>query len=74
MKKILSFPSSNQVFNGETLLIVGENSTYVSADSISLMRKKFSNLRVKRIVGAGHWVHVEKPIEFENSVRDFFSF
>ena len=74
MKKILSFPSSNQVFNGETLLIVGENSTYVSADSISLMRKKFSNLRVKSIVGAGHWVHVEKPIEFEHSVRDFFSF
>ena len=40
-EKILSFPSSNQVFNGETLLIVGENSTYVSADSISLMRKNF---------------------------------
>ena len=74
MGKIVNFPSSNQVFNGKTLLIVGENSTYVSTDSISLMRKKFSNLRVKRIVGAGHWVHADKPIEFEHSVRKFLSF
>ena len=74
MEKILNFPSSNQVFNGETLLIVGENSTYVSPDNISLMREKFSNLRVERIVGAGHWVHVEKPIEFEHSVRKFLRF
>jgi pimeloyl-ACP methyl ester carboxylesterase len=74
MEKILNFPSSNQVFNGETLLIVGENSTYVSADNISVMRKKFPDLRVKRIGGAGHWVHVEKPIEFERSVREFLSF
>ena len=74
MEKILNFPSSNQAFNGETLLIVGENSTYVSPNNILIMRKKFSDLRVKRIGGAGHWVHVEKPIEFEHNVREFLSF
>lgn len=73
MDKIMNFPSSNEVFNGDTLLIAGENSSYVSKRNISLMRKNFSNLRVENIHGCGHWVHVEKPKEFEISVRSFLN-
>jgi pimeloyl-ACP methyl ester carboxylesterase len=54
-----------------TLLIRGEKSNYVNADDLIDYEKRFSNLKLVTIPNAGHWVHAEKPAEFEQAVLGF---
>ena len=71
MADIVGFPDTKKLFKGKTLLVVGENSNYVSNYDKVLMRKRFSEMETVVISDAGHWVHAEKPKELENVVRGF---
>ena len=71
MADIIGFPDTKKLFKGKTLLVVGENSNYVSNYDKVLMRKRFSEMETVVISDAGHWVHAEKPKELENVVRGF---
>jgi len=58
-------------FPGETLFLKGENSGYISSEDNELIRSHFPNSEIVIISNAGHWLHVENPIDFYDSVVNF---
>ncbi|MGR3495652.1 alpha/beta fold hydrolase [Citreimonas sp.] len=73
MPHILSFPDIDATFDGPTLLLSGAESDYVLPEHRDAIRAHFPAARFAKIPGAGHWLHAEKPREFEQSVRAFLS-
>ena len=71
MPKIMSFPPLDGVFEGPTLFLSGASSDYVLPKHRSEIRKLFPQARFAKIKDAGHWLHAEKPREFEASLRAF---
>ncbi|MCC1492185.1 alpha/beta fold hydrolase [Cognatishimia sp. F0-27] len=71
MSKILGFPDIEGQFDGETLFLSGAASDYVRPEHRGRIRALFPKARFAKIPGAGHWLHAEKPREFEASVRAF---
>ncbi|CUH82446.1 alpha/beta fold hydrolase [Tropicibacter naphthalenivorans] len=71
MPKILSFPEIEGAFDGPTLFLSGGQSEYVRPEHRAQIRAFFPKARFAKIPGAGHWLHAEKPREFEASVRGF---
>lgn len=63
----------NKVCNVETLFIRGEKSNYILEEDWDDIQKLFPNSKLETLVGAGHWVHAEKPREFFELVMDFVS-
>ncbi|NNE87889.1 MAG: alpha/beta fold hydrolase [Silicimonas sp.] len=71
MMAILGFPETNAAFEGATLFLSGGESDYVRDNYRADIKAKFPVARFARIPGAGHWLHAEKPREFEDTVRLF---
>lgn len=71
MAKILSFPELPGVFEGPTLFLSGALSPYVLPEHRAQIRRLFPKARFAKITGAGHWLHAEKPREFEAALRVF---
>jgi esterase len=73
--QILDFPNlpAGTAYQGPTLFVAGADSTYIhSADEPSI-RRLFPQARIRRIEGAGHWVHAEQPRAFLQAVEPFLS-
>jgi pimeloyl-ACP methyl ester carboxylesterase len=73
MPKILSFPETGGRFDGPTLFLSGGTSTYVLPEHRDRIRALFPSARFAKIPGAGHWLHAEKPREFEAAVAAFLA-
>jgi len=58
-------------FDGPTLFLSGAESDYVRREHRDRIKSLFPSARFARIPGAGHWLHAEKPREFEAAVRAF---
>ncbi|HLP51523.1 MAG TPA: alpha/beta fold hydrolase [Chitinophagales bacterium] len=58
-------------FNGQTLFIKGQRSSYITGDNYSTIEHLFPNNELAEIKGAGHWVHAEKPQEFLSELNRF---
>lgn len=71
MPTILSFPEIEGQFDGPTLFLSGADSDYVLPKHRPRIRELFPRARFARIPGAGHWLHAEKPREFEAAARAF---
>ena len=71
MDKIIGFPAGGAAFDGPTLFLSGAESDYVKPDYRDDIKALFPNARFAKIPGAGHWLHAEKPREFEAAVRAF---
>ena len=71
MPKVLSFPEVSGQFDGPTLFLSGAESDYVRPEHRADIRALFPAARFAKIPGAGHWLHAEKPREFEAAVRVF---
>jgi len=69
---IRAAPSGNP-FTGPTLFIKGELSDYITAEHEPTLRHWFPNFEFRIIAGAGHWLHGEKPAEFNSLVKAFMS-
>ncbi len=69
MPKILSFPQVQGQYDGPTLFLSGATSDYVRADYRPAIKGLFPNASFAKIPDAGHWLHAEKPREFEAAVR-----
>ena len=69
MDRIMSFPDLSGPYEGETLFLTGADSDYVTHDHRDTIKTLFPKARFAKIPGAGHWVHAEKPREFEAAVR-----
>ncbi len=73
MPHILSFPEIDAQFDGPTLFLTGANSDYVLPEYRDRIKSLFPKARFAKIPGAGHWLHAEKPREFEDTVRAFLN-
>ena len=71
MEKIIGFPKVSGSFEGPTLFLSGGTSDYVLPEHRPAIKLTFPNAKFAKIPGAGHWLHAEKPREFEAAVRAY---
>lgn len=71
MPEIMGFPDLTGQFEGRVLFLSGGASDYVLPDHRARIKALFPNAIFAKIPGAGHWLHAEKPREFEAAVRAF---
>lgn len=70
--KIAVFPDvGNKTFNGPTLFLGGSNSDYIRIEDHAAIKKLFPAAEFHYVIGAGHWVHADKPTEFLTSLTTF---
>ena len=69
MPHILGFPQVDAEFGKPALFLTGANSPYVQPEHRGTIKAPFPAARFAKIPGAGHWLHAEKPREFEAAVR-----
>lgn len=71
MDQIMGFPEISGSYQGKTLFLSGAESDYVRREHRPRIKALFPKARFAKIPGAGHWLHAEKPREFEAAVRTF---
>ncbi|WP_145109187.1 alpha/beta fold hydrolase [Cereibacter sediminicola] len=71
MPHIVGWPAVEGRFEGPTLFLTGELSTYVGPEHRETIQRLFPAARFAELKGAGHWLHAEKPRAFEDTVRVF---
>ncbi|PJE28913.1 Pimeloyl-ACP methyl ester carboxylesterase [Pseudooceanicola antarcticus] len=71
MGKILSWPEIEGSFTGPTFFLSGAESHYVQPEYRAGIKALFPEAKFAKIPGAGHWLHAEKPREFEAAVAAF---
>ena len=65
--------STSVPFSKSTLFIRGEKSNYIGAADESTIRELFPQAEIQTIIGAGHWIHADKPEEFLKCVLKFLA-
>lgn len=73
MPKIVGWPGTPGVHMGSTLFLTGADSHYVKPEYREAMRAQFPKGRFAKLPDAGHWLHAERPREFEETVRVFLN-
>jgi esterase len=71
MPKIVGWPGTQGQFPNPALFLTGALSGYVRPENRDTIRALFPKSRFAKIPDAGHWLHAEKPREFEETVRVF---
>lgn len=72
MPKIIGWPEDlGGSFEGRCLFLSGGASDYVQAGHRDRIKSYFPAARFAKLPGAGHWLHAEKPREFEAALRTF---
>ena len=73
MEGIVGFPDVDEQFDGPAFFLSGAMSDYVQREHRERIRGLFPHAVFAKIPGAGHWLHAEKPREFEAAVHAFLS-
>jgi pimeloyl-ACP methyl ester carboxylesterase len=75
LHQILGFPDlpAGSEYSGPTLFVAGAASAYIQPSDEPAIQRLFPQARVRRIDGAGHWVHAEQPQAFLKVVEPFLS-
>lgn len=73
MPKIVGWPGTEGQFDGPALLLTGSESHYVRPEHRDTIRSLFPKARFAKLQGAGHWLHADRPREFEETLRVFLS-
>ncbi|MCK8463067.1 alpha/beta fold hydrolase [Aliiroseovarius sp. S1339] len=73
MDQIIGFPDHQGQFDGPTLFLSGATSDYVQPEHRAIIKGLFPKAKHAKIPQAGHWLHAEKPREFEASALAFLS-
>jgi pimeloyl-ACP methyl ester carboxylesterase len=71
MPKIVGWPGTEGSFDQPALFLTGADSRYVRPEHREAIKALFPKARFAKIPDAGHWLHAEKPREFEETVRVF---
>ncbi|MGI2258269.1 alpha/beta fold hydrolase [Shewanella sp. GXUN23E] len=69
--QLIDWPYSELTYTGPTLFIRGDQSDYVMSDHRQAILAQFPHVQAKTIVGAGHWLHAQKPAQFNRIVEHF---
>jgi pimeloyl-ACP methyl ester carboxylesterase len=73
MPKIVGWPGTGGRFDGPALFLTGSESIYVGSEHRDTIKTLFPAARFAKLTGAGHWLHADKPREFESVVEGFLS-
>ncbi len=73
MEKITGFPTVSGQFDGPALFLAGALSNYVLPEHRPVIKRLFPKAKQAKIPGVGHWLHAEKPREFEAAARMFLN-
>lgn len=73
MDVITGFPEMSGSFSGPTFFLSGGQSDYVRPEHREEIKRLFPEAKQAKIPGAGHWLHAEKPREFEAALRAFLN-
>lgn len=73
MERITGWPETEGRFDGPALFLSGSLSDYVRPEHRDKIKTQFPKAKFARIPGAGHWLHAERPREFEAAVRAFLA-
>lgn len=75
MTDLTAWPSALDAksFGGAALFLHGGASDYMSPMLVPRVRELFPAAQVQSIAGAGHWLHAEKPAEFQAAVTAWLS-
>ena len=74
LPKLLDAPKGKfNAYNGPTLFVGGSDSEYLHPKHHPLVRKIFPQNRIVMLKEAGHWLHVERALTFQNTVRSFLN-
>jgi len=73
MSEIVGFPEVSGQFDGPALFLSGAKSTYVLPEYRPRIKELFPAAKFAKIPDAGHWLHAEKPREFEAAVSAFLA-
>lgn len=73
MDEITGWPGTEGVFQGSALFLSGELSDYVLPEHRATIRALFPQARFAKLPDTGHWLHAEKPRDFEATVDMFLS-
>lgn len=73
MPQIMGWPAVDGTFTGPVLILSGGDSDYVKPEHRVDIKQLFPNASFAKIPGAGHWLHADKPREFEAVLRNFLS-
>lgn len=73
MPAIIGFPELQGRYDGSALFLTGARSDYVRSEHRAEIKRLFPRARFARIPDAGHWLHADKPREFEAAVRAFLN-
>lgn len=73
MPLIVGWPGTTGQFEGPTLFLAGALSHYVKPDYRDIIRQSFPKSHFAKLPGAGHWLHAERPREFEKAVQVFLN-
>ncbi|MDE0969339.1 MAG: alpha/beta fold hydrolase [Octadecabacter sp.] len=73
MHKIIGFPDVSGSFSGPTLFLSGGDSDYITPEYRPMIKNLFPRARFAKMQDAGHWLHAQKPREFEATLRVFFT-
>ena len=73
MPQIIGWPGTDGQFDGTTLFLTGALSDYVKPEHRAGIKALFPNAKFAKIPKAGHWLHADKPREFEATLRAFLA-
>lgn len=75
MARLTGWPGADGLapYAGPALFLAGAASRYVLPEHRPLIRALFPRAVIARIPGAGHWLHADKPREFEAALRAFLA-
>lgn len=71
MPKITGWPGTGGRYDGPTLFLTGAQSDYVRREHRDGIKALFPQAKFAKLPGAGHWLHADKPREFEAALRAF---
>ncbi|MEZ5779129.1 MAG: alpha/beta fold hydrolase [Paracoccaceae bacterium] len=71
MDRIIGWPGAEGRFDGPALFLTGERSDYVLPEHRPEIKRLFPNAKMAKLRGAGHWLHADRPREFEAALRAF---
>lgn len=71
--EIAAFPAvpAGLNFGGPTLFVAGARSHYVRPEHEPVIRRLFPRASIVTIANAGHWLHVEQPAVFLDTITPF---
>ena len=64
---------NGKTYDGPTLFIGGSESDYIPVHEHEEIKEIFPAAEFKYIDGAGHWVHSQKPVPFQEMIVKFLA-